>query len=263
MSRGMTQPSRRPRRRSPRIGSRGISRPMPDRPPAAVGRVALAASTSADGERLIHPPEIVAFQVAVQDVVAWRQVQDQGLAVVDVEALDLLEKLDAAFFLVDRQPVALQRQLVRGKVGSYDDDLVGGRALIADEEADGAGGHNGRFLPDLEILEKHVVEGAARRGLVPPGHGEWDRGRDRGQRKRERPRPAPPRPSPCHPVYLQMARVFTRPARTRRRIAMNFRWGRGLSSIHLILGYHAGTGPNGKRAQKAVREHSTLSSQTR
>jgi hypothetical protein len=54
---------------------------------------------------------------------------------------------------VDRQPVALQRQLVRGTVGSYDDELVGGRALIADTEADGAGGDNGRVLLDLEILE--------------------------------------------------------------------------------------------------------------
>jgi hypothetical protein len=44
---------------------------------------------------------------------------------------------------------------------------------------------------------------------------------------------------------------------------MNFRWMRGLSRFHLILGYHGGHRPNGKRAQKAVREHSTPSSQTR
>src|ERR671915_560840 len=111
MSTGMTQPIRRPRRRSPRIGSRGTNRPMPDRRPAG-RRVALTASTSADGERGMHPTQVVALQVAVQDVVACRQVQDQGLAVVDVEALDLLEKLDAGSFLVDRQPVGLQRQLV-------------------------------------------------------------------------------------------------------------------------------------------------------
>src|SRR5919106_1701173 len=146
MSTGMTQPSRRPRRRSPRIGSRGTNRPMPDRSPAAVRWVALAAPTSADGERRMHPTQVVAFQVAVQDVVAWRQAQDQGPAVVDVEALGLVEKLDAGCVFVDRQPVALQRQLVSGTVGSYDDELVGGRALIEDPEADGAGGHNGRVL---------------------------------------------------------------------------------------------------------------------
>jgi hypothetical protein len=61
--------------------------------------------------------------------------------------------VDAGSFFVDCQPVALQRQLVRGTVGSYDDELVGGRALIEDAEADGAGGHNGRVLPDLEVLE--------------------------------------------------------------------------------------------------------------
>src|SRR5215207_2300668 len=153
MSTGMTQPSRRPRRRSPRIGSRGTNRPMPDRPPAAARWVALPAPTSGDRERGIHPTQVVALQVAVQDVVAWRQVQDQGLAVVDVEALDLVEKVDAGCFFVNRQPVGLQRQLVRGTVGSYDDDLVGGRALIEDAEADGAGGHKGRVPPDLEILE--------------------------------------------------------------------------------------------------------------
>src|SRR5919108_4997406 len=91
----MTQPSRRPRRRSPRIGSRGTNRPMPDRPPAAVRWVAPAAPTSADGERRIHPTQVVALQVAVQDVVAWRQAQVQGLAVVDVEAPDLADKVDA------------------------------------------------------------------------------------------------------------------------------------------------------------------------
>src|SRR5918996_4083076 len=95
MSTGMTQPSRRPRRKSPRIGSRGTNRPMPDRPPAAVRWVALAASTSADGERPMHPPQVVALQVAVQDVVAWRQAQDQGSAVVDVEALGPVEKGDS------------------------------------------------------------------------------------------------------------------------------------------------------------------------
>ena len=62
------------------------------------------------------------------------------MAVVDVEALDLVEKLDAGSFFVDRQPVVLQRQLGRGMVGSYDDELVGGRALVPDAEADGAGG---------------------------------------------------------------------------------------------------------------------------
>src|SRR5215211_895845 len=153
MSTGMTQPSRRPRRRSPRIGSRGINRPMPDRPPAAVRWVALAAPTSVDRECRMHPPQVVALQVAVHDVVACRQIQDQGLPVVDVEALGLVEKVDAGCFFVDRQPVALERQLVRGTVGSYDDVLVGGWALIEDAEADGAGGHNGRVLPDLEILE--------------------------------------------------------------------------------------------------------------
>ena len=56
----------------------------------------------------------------------------------------LVEKDDAGCFFVDRQPVVLQRQLVGGTVGSYDDELVGGQALIADAEADGAGGHNGR-----------------------------------------------------------------------------------------------------------------------
>ena len=127
MSTGMTQPSRRPRRRSPRIGSRGTNRPTPDRPPAAVRWVALAAPTSADGERRIHPTQVVALQVAVHDVVAWRQAQDQGPAVLDVEALDLAEVVEARRVLVDRQSVALQRQLVRGPVGSYDVELVGGR----------------------------------------------------------------------------------------------------------------------------------------
>src|SRR6266508_5533892 len=130
MSTGMTQPSRRPRCRSPRIGSRGTNRPMPDRPPAAARWVALAAPTSADGERRMHPTQVVALQVAVHDVVACRQVQDQGLAVVDVEAPGLVDKLDAGCLLVDRQPVALQRQLVRGTVGSYDDELVGGREIV-------------------------------------------------------------------------------------------------------------------------------------
>src|SRR5215213_6343027 len=104
MSTGMTQPSRRPRRRSPRIGSRGTNRPMPDRPPAAVPWVALSTPTSADGERGMHP-----LQVAVQDVAACRQVQDQGLAVVDVEALGLVDKSDAGSVFVNGQPVALQR----------------------------------------------------------------------------------------------------------------------------------------------------------
>src|SRR5262245_33223544 len=109
MSTGMTQPSRRPRRRSPRIGSRGTNRPMPDRPRAAVRWVALAAPDSADGERRMHPPQVVALQVAVHDVVAWRQVQGQGLVVVDVEeALGLVDKLDAGCLFVDRQPVALE-----------------------------------------------------------------------------------------------------------------------------------------------------------
>src|SRR5215211_2901506 len=166
MSTGMTQPSRRPRRRSPRIGSRGTNRPMPDRPSGAVPWVALAAATSADGERGMHPTQVVALQVAVQDVVACRQVQDQGLAVVDVEALDLVEKLDTGCLFVDRQPVALQRQLVRGTVGPHNDELVAGRALIEDAEADGAGGHNGRVLPDLEIPESHVHGPAAGRGLL-------------------------------------------------------------------------------------------------
>src|SRR6266508_1655765 len=200
MSTGMTQPSRRPRRRSPRIGSRGTNRPMPDRPPAAVRWVALAAPASADGERRIHPTQVVALQVAVQDVVACRQTQDQGLAGVDVEAPDLVEKVNAGCVFVDREPVALQRQLVRGTVGSYDDELVGGRALIEDAEADGAGGHNGRVPPDLEILESHVHGGAERRGLVPALRGEDDH-------ERKRPRPATPRPSPRHPVPLiQMTR---------------------------------------------------------
>src|SRR5215212_11966299 len=119
MSRKMTQPSRRPRRRSPRIGSRGINRPMPVRPPAAVRR----GSISADGERGIHPTQVVAFQVAVQHVVAWRQVQGQGLAVVDVKAPDVVDSVDALGLIVDRQPVALQRQLAWVMVGSYDVDL--------------------------------------------------------------------------------------------------------------------------------------------
>src|ERR671937_2346388 len=101
MSTGMTQPSRRPRRRSPRIGSRGTNRPMPDRPPAAVRWVAPAAPTSADGERRMHPPQVVALEVAVQDVVARRQAQVQGLAVVDVEALGLVEEVDAGCVFVD------------------------------------------------------------------------------------------------------------------------------------------------------------------
>jgi hypothetical protein len=127
---------------------------MPDRPVGpAVRWVALAAPTSADGERGTHPTQVVALQVAVHDVVAWRQAQVQGLAVVDVEALGLVEKVDAGCVFVDRQPVALQRQLVRGTVGSYDDELVGGRAPTEDAEADGAGGHDGRVLLDLEILE--------------------------------------------------------------------------------------------------------------
>src|SRR5512132_963621 len=151
MSTGMTQPSRRPRRRSPRIGSRGTNRPMPDRPPAAVRWVALAAPTSADGERRMHPTQVVALKVAVHDVVAWRHAHNQGLAVVDVETPGLVDKVDAGCLFVDRQPVALQRQLVRGTVGSYDDELVGGRTLTEDAEADGAGGHNGRVPPDLEI----------------------------------------------------------------------------------------------------------------
>src|SRR5919107_4788403 len=134
MSTGMTQPSRRPRRRSPRIGSRGTNRPMPDRPPAAVRWFALAVTTSADRERGTHPTQVVALQVAVQDVVACRQVQDQGLPVVDVEALDLVEQLDTGCVFVDRQPVGLQRQLVRGTVGPDDDELVAGRALIEDVE---------------------------------------------------------------------------------------------------------------------------------
>ena len=77
--------------------------------------VALAAPTSADGERRMHPTQVVALKVAVHDVVAWRHAQDQGLAVVDVEAPGLVEKVDAGCLFVDRQPVALQRQLVRAR----------------------------------------------------------------------------------------------------------------------------------------------------
>src|SRR5215203_3262219 len=265
MSTGMTQPSRRPRRRSPRIGSRGNNRPMPDRPPAAGRWVALAAPASVDRERRIHPTQVVALEVAVHDVVAWRQAQVQRLAVVDVKALGLVDQFDAECFFVDRQPVALQRQLVRGAVGSYDDELVGGRALIADVEADGAGGHNGRVLPDLEVLEEHVHGGAAGRGRLPAGHGEGDRERERGQHKRERPRPAPPRPSPRHPVYLlQMARTFTRSARTpsvtlerirpAAKAASSTSGSRRLSSIQLLLeDTTAGSGSSGKGAIRRAR----------
>ena len=75
---------------------------MPDRPPAAERWVVLAARTSADRERGMHPTQVVAFQVAVQDVVARRQAQGQRLAVVDVEARDIPEMVDAACVLVDR-----------------------------------------------------------------------------------------------------------------------------------------------------------------
>src|SRR4029453_19372044 len=165
MNTGMTQPNRRSRRSSPRIGSRGTSRPMPDRPPAAVRWVALVALTSADGERGMHPPQVVALHVAVQDVLACRQVQGQGPAVAEVEALGLAEKVHAWCVFVDRQPVVLQRQLVRGAVGSYDADLMGGRALIEDAEADGAGGHDGHVPPEREILENPDHGGAALRVL--------------------------------------------------------------------------------------------------
>src|SRR5512132_1660822 len=104
MNTGMTQPSRRSRRRSPRIGSCGTNRPMPDRPPAAVRWVALAAPASADDERGMHPAQVVALHVAVHDVVAWRQAQDHGLAVADVEALGLVEMVEAGCVFVDRQP---------------------------------------------------------------------------------------------------------------------------------------------------------------
>src|SRR6266508_5551866 len=182
---------------------------MPDRPPAAVRWVALAAPTSADGERRIHPTQVVALQVAVHDVVAWRQAQDQGPAVVDVEALGLAGMVEAGRVLVDRESVALQRQLVRGTVGSYDVELVGGRALIEDEEADGAGWHDGNVPPDMEIVESHVHGGAQRRGLVPALHGEEDHERERRRHERECPRPATPRPSPRHPVPLgKMTRRF-------------------------------------------------------
>src|SRR4029453_16654317 len=95
MSTGMTQPSRRPRRRSPRIGSRGTSRPMPDRPRAAGRWVALAAPISDDRELRMHPTQVVALEIAVHDVLAWRQACGQGLAVVDVEARDLVDEVDA------------------------------------------------------------------------------------------------------------------------------------------------------------------------
>jgi hypothetical protein len=173
----------------------------------------------------------VAFQVAVQHVVAWRQVQGQGLAVVDVKAPYVVDSVDALGLIVDRQPVALQRQLAWVMVGSYDVDLVGGRAMIEDAEADGAGGHNSRVLLDLEVLEFQVHGGAARRGLLPAGHREWDRDRECGQHKREGPRPAPPRPSPRHPVYLlQVARGGSRG------IAMNVWWMQRMSNIELVLG---------------------------
>jgi hypothetical protein len=79
-----------------------------------------------------------------------------------------------------------------------------------------------------------------------------------------------------------MARVFARPARApsvtlerirpaarvasstigSRRIAMNVWWMQRLSNIELVLGdTTAGTRSIGKRAQKGVREHSTLSSE--
>src|SRR5919204_976224 len=179
MNTGMTQPSRRSRRRPPRIGSRGTNRPMRDRPSAAALPVALAAPTSADGERGMHPTQVVALHVAVQDVVAWRQAQDHGPAVVDVEALGLVEMVETGCVLVDRQPVALQRQLVRGTGGSYDVELVGARALIEDAEADRAGGHDGRVRPDTEIVELHVHGGAERCGLMLAGPGGQGPGRER------------------------------------------------------------------------------------
>src|SRR5436190_16575423 len=82
-------------------------------------------------------------------------------------------------------------------------------ALIEDEEADGAGWHDGDVPPDMEIVESHVHGAAERRGLVPPLHGEEDHERERRRHERERPRPATPRPSPCHPVPLvQMTHRF-------------------------------------------------------
>ena len=49
--------------------------------------------------------------------------------------------------------------------------------------------------------------------------------------------PSAASPESAPSVYLlQMARVFTRTSGSRATIATNFRWMRGLSSIHLILG---------------------------
>ena len=39
-------------------------------------------------------------------------------------------------------------------------------ALIEDEEADGAGWHDGDVPPDMEIVESHVHGAAERRGLM-------------------------------------------------------------------------------------------------
>src|SRR5919197_5133961 len=116
MKTGMTQPRRRSRRTSPRIGSRETNLLIPNRRGAERTTQPLA-----DGKRGMHATQVVPLQVAEEDVMAGRETQGQGAVIGEVEALGLVDVVDARPFLVHGEPVALQRQLVRCAVGAHDD----------------------------------------------------------------------------------------------------------------------------------------------
>src|SRR5919112_2892108 len=119
MKTGMTQPSRRSRRTSPRIGSRATNRLIPNR------REGRTTQPLTDGERGMHATQVVALHVAEEDVVAPRQPQRQDATVGHVEALGLINMADARSLLIHGEPVALQWQLGGRPVGAHDDELVG------------------------------------------------------------------------------------------------------------------------------------------
>src|SRR6266550_7527367 len=110
-----------------------------------------SAPDPADLDQRMHSPQVVAFEVAEEDVPAGREMHQKLPRVAHGEVRDLTDVLEQRRLLVDGEAVGAQWKLVRWKARSYHDEFVRRRASVVHVKGHRAGGDGrpGRIDPEV------------------------------------------------------------------------------------------------------------------
>jgi len=128
----------------------------------------------------VHSSQVMAFQIAEEDVLAWRQADDELCSVANVEFAQLVDPAKLRGILVHPEPIRSKGKLVGRQIGSDDHELVGRRPLVMDEQCHRPRPDRRKGRRDPEVLDGHVDAGIGT-GRTPCTSGEHQDRRDQGR----------------------------------------------------------------------------------